>query len=254
MCSLEKYGETEGCLECLKHEGGPMENHSLDCRQRFKISCCRTLYHEKDSSSETSGRRKKAMETEYRTRSINKRKAEDDGVQELLDEPSNTHSSASTGSGRPTTTPVLVQQQPGDENLEEDPQFKKRRHCTLVKSMALVADADLSTYENHVVEESTKTLGNLIEKLDGNKETQEFDSMSRKKLDSIMALLVDSATQSPYQNEEIMDNLYDDLEFVDDCARGERLDRQAVIRARMEELEFFKSTCVEEEAHIDQMG
>ena len=37
-----------------------------------------------------------------------------------------------------------------------------------------------------------------------------------------------------------MDDLYEDLEFVDDCNRGERLDRQAVIRARMEELEFFK--------------
>ena len=106
--------------------------------------------------------------------------------------------------------------------------------------MALVGDAGLSTYENYVVEENTKTLVNLTEKLDGNKKTQEFESLSRKKLDSITALLVDIATQSPHQNEEAMDNLYDDLEFVVDCNRGERLNRQAVIRARMEELEFFK--------------
>ena len=66
-----------------------------------------------------------------------KRKAEDDGVQELPDEPSNTHSSSSSGSDRPTTTPALVQQQPADEDLEEDPQFKRRRLCTLVKSIAL---------------------------------------------------------------------------------------------------------------------
>ena len=106
--------------------------------------------------------------------------------------------------------------------------------------MALVGDGGLSPYENYVVEENTKTLVNLTEKLDDNKKTQEFDSLSRKKLDSITALLVDSATQSPYQNEEAMDILYDDLEFVDDCNRGERPNRQAVIRARMEELEFFK--------------
>ena len=107
-----------------------------------------------------------------------------------------------------------------------------------MKSVALVEGP--STCEKCVVEENTKTLVNLTEKVDGDKETQEFDSVSRQKLDNIMALLVDSGTQSPYQNDEAMDNLYDDLEFVDDCNRGERPDRHAVIGARMEELEFFK--------------
>ena len=99
--------------------------------------------------------------------------------------------------------------------------------------MALVGDAGLSTYENNVVEENTKSIVNHVEKLDGNKGTQECDSMSGRKL-------VDSAEQSPYQNEDAMDYLYEVLESVDDCNRGERLDRQAVIRAMMEELEFFK--------------
>ena len=173
----------------------------------------------------------KAMEAEHRTRTINKRKAEDDDIQELPDEPSNTHSSSSSGTGRQTTTP--------DEELEEDPQAKRRRLRTLVRSMALVRDAGLSTYENYVVEEKNKSFVNLIEKLDCNKGTQECDSMSGRKSDSIMALLVGSAEQSPYQNEDAVEILYEDLEFVDDCNRGERLDRQAVIRARMEELEFF---------------
>ena len=30
-----KYGKTEGCPVCLFHEGRPMANHSLECRQRF---------------------------------------------------------------------------------------------------------------------------------------------------------------------------------------------------------------------------
>ena len=146
------------------------------------------------------------MEAEHRTRSVNKRKAEDDDIQELPDESSNTHSSSSSGTGRQTTTSVLVQQQPADEELEEDPQAKRRRLCTLVRSMALVGDAGLSTYENYVVEENTKSLVNLIAKLDGNMGTQECDCMSGRKLDSIMALLVDSAEQSPCQNEDAMDN------------------------------------------------
>ena len=235
-----KYGKTEGCPGCLKHEGGPMANHALECRQRFgEIMLQGTAQRERLFAKDIRAE-EKAMEAEHRTRSINKRKAEDDDIQELRDEPSNTHSSSSSGAGRQTTTPVLVQQQPADEELEEDPQAKRRRLCTLVRSMALVGDAGLSTYENYVVEENTKSHVNLIEKLDGNKGTQECDSVSGRKLYSIMALLVDSAEQSPYQNEDAMDNLYEDLEFVDDCNRGVRPDRQAVIRAMMEELEFFK--------------
>ena len=182
----------------------------------------------------------------------------------MPDEPSNTHPSASSESGRPTT-PVLVQQQPVDEDLEENQQSKRRRLCTRVKSVAVVGDAGLISTHGTTLLRKHQVARKSHRKLDGNKWTQELDSMSGRKLDSIMALLVDSAALCPYQNED-MDKLFEDLEFVHDCNRGESLDRQAAIRARMEELEFYNKMNVYRKikrkdahapgskAHIDEMG
>ena len=65
-----KFGKTEGCRGCLKHEGGPMANHSLECRQRFeeillKDNVLRERLFARDIRAE-----EKAMEAEHRTRSI----------------------------------------------------------------------------------------------------------------------------------------------------------------------------------------
>ena len=85
---IGKYGKTEGCPGCLKHEGGPIANKSLECRQRFE-----DLMLQDDVLREGLFARDIRAEEGAST----KARLRDDGVQELSDEPSNTHSCASRG-------------------------------------------------------------------------------------------------------------------------------------------------------------
>ena len=72
-----------------------------------------------------------------------------------------------------------------------------------MKSVAVVGDAGLISTLGTPLLRKHQVARKSHRKLDGNKWTQECASMSGRKLDSIMALLVDGAELSPYQNEDM---------------------------------------------------
>lgn len=118
---------------------------------------------------------------------------------------------------------------------EEEVGPKKRRLCRVVKSCRKGGNLDTS-YENFKAEDQASVMCDVINMMDGKGESLK----PGKKHAELMQMLFKAEMPSRHESEAAMDTLYAGLEFLDDVHSFPSLDRKRVIRARMEEIRYFR--------------
>ena len=233
----EKFGSTIGCAGCEHAGGGRHTNHSDVCRRRFEEAMREDVkFQERLTSREIRREAHKIEEAEERRMKVDESPKVEGSSSSNQDQPvePNLFRDGEKGSVEARHERRVTQTRPrgqgGDD--EEDARIKRRRISQIVRGERKMDTA----YERFMFEDRITVMENVINMIESNCKT--MDAIG--KVNRLVQTLMEDSRTSPHESEQAMDELYSELDFVDDVKKLEPLDRKRVIKARMEEIKFFK--------------
>ena len=225
---LEAHGKTAGCYGCEHAGEGIGAKHSPACRERLEHILMKDAV-----LSELITMREIRRETCVEVRN--------EAVQ--VDGSGDVASSIITPSRSPATEEAFSQPaersraRANSDIVAETTDAKRRRLMILMASCKKEKGPD-TAYQKFQRESEVNVVMGLILNI----EEQSKVNNKQSDVNRVLSALVNSGEfgESPHEIEGRIEALYDDADFLDDLNRCEPLDRKAVIKARIEEMGYFR--------------